>query len=41
MDYDALERAAKQTAELTGGSLDYLIANGAMMGFTDAYDVEN
>ncbi|TLD14261.1 uncharacterized protein PgNI_04411 [Pyricularia grisea] len=41
VDYAALERAAKQTAELTGGSLDYLIANGAMMGFTDVYDVEN
>ncbi|KAH9438276.1 hypothetical protein MCOR02_001914 [Pyricularia oryzae] len=41
IDYDALERAAKQTAELTGGGLDYLIANGALMTFTDAYDVEN
>lgn len=41
IDYDALERAAKQTAELTGGGLDYLIANGALMSFTDAYDVEN
>ncbi|TLD26580.1 hypothetical protein PspLS_04343 [Pyricularia sp. CBS 133598] len=40
-DYDALERAANQTAELTGGGLDYLIANGVLMGFTDAYDVEN
>ncbi|TLS28500.1 hypothetical protein PpBr36_00652 [Pyricularia pennisetigena] len=40
-DYAALERAAKQTSELTGGSLDYLIANGALLTFTDSYDVEN
>ncbi|KAH8844702.1 hypothetical protein MCOR23_009521 [Pyricularia oryzae] len=40
-DYNTFERVAKQTVKLTGGNLDYFIANGALMGFINTYDVEN
>ncbi|KAL2760350.1 hypothetical protein ACRALDRAFT_1067078 [Sodiomyces alcalophilus JCM 7366] len=37
-DYDALKKAAADTAEITGGSLDYLIANAGLVSPLDAYD---
>ncbi|KAI1795287.1 NAD(P)-binding protein [Ganoderma leucocontextum] len=35
--YSALERAAKQVAEITGGKLDYLIHNAANMNFNTVF----
>ncbi|KAI0430778.1 hypothetical protein F5Y09DRAFT_330834 [Xylaria sp. FL1042] len=37
-DYNAVKQAAEDTATLTGGSLDYLIANAAYVSKWDAYD---
>ncbi|KAL5333467.1 NAD(P)-binding protein [Aspergillus crustosus] len=37
-DYDSLESAAASTATITGGGLDYLIANGAFLSSFDAFD---
>jgi NAD(P)-dependent dehydrogenase (short-subunit alcohol dehydrogenase family) len=37
-DYEALKKAAAETAEITGGSLDYLIANAAFQSHFDAFD---
>ncbi|KAI4604117.1 hypothetical protein KJ359_000245 [Pestalotiopsis sp. 9143b] len=37
-DYDSLVKAAAATSEITGGSLDYLIANGGYIAHWDAYD---
>ncbi|OTA66013.1 NAD(P)-binding protein [Hypoxylon sp. EC38] len=31
IDYDSLKKAAEDTSKITGGSLDYLIANGAFL----------
>ena len=36
-DYDSLKSAAAETAAITGGSLDYLISNAALVTSTDAY----
>ncbi|KAL2151661.1 hypothetical protein VTH82DRAFT_6759 [Thermothelomyces myriococcoides] len=38
VDYASLKAAAKETANITGGSLDYLIANAALVSQFDAYD---
>ncbi|PIL30285.1 hypothetical protein GSI_07465 [Ganoderma sinense ZZ0214-1] len=37
VDYDSLERAAKQVSEVTGGKLDYLIHNAANVDVNTAY----
>ncbi|CAG9951082.1 unnamed protein product [Clonostachys rosea f. rosea IK726] len=37
-DYDAIKTAVAATSEITGGSLDYLIANAANVSKWDAYD---
>ncbi|GAB1319905.1 Short chain dehydrogenase [Madurella fahalii] len=37
-DYKALQQAAADTSRITGGSLDYLIANAASVTHFDAYD---
>ncbi|KAI3329191.1 NAD(P)-binding protein [Xylariaceae sp. AK1471] len=37
-NYDALKRAADAAGEITGGSVDYVIANAAYVSKTDAYD---
>ncbi|KAK4151563.1 NAD(P)-binding protein [Chaetomidium leptoderma] len=37
-DYNALQAAAAETTKITGGSLDYLIANAAFQPFFDAFD---
>ncbi|KAK8075821.1 hypothetical protein PG997_010484 [Apiospora hydei] len=37
-NYEALKRAAEDAAKITGGSLDYLIANAAYVSEFDAYD---
>ncbi|KAK4038360.1 NAD(P)-binding protein [Parachaetomium inaequale] len=37
-DYNALQAAAAETARITGGSLDYLIANAALVTMFDTYD---
>ncbi|KAK7999305.1 hypothetical protein PG990_011905 [Apiospora arundinis] len=36
--YEALKRAAEDTAKITGGTLDYLIANAAYVTKFDAYE---
>ncbi|KAI1377707.1 hypothetical protein F4677DRAFT_415282 [Hypoxylon crocopeplum] len=38
LDYDALKGAVEDTAKITGGSLDYLIANAGYVSRFDAYD---
>lgn len=35
--YDTIKAAAEETAEITSGSLDYIIANGAYNSLFDAY----
>ncbi|KAI1087333.1 NAD(P)-binding protein [Rostrohypoxylon terebratum] len=37
VDYDSLKKAVEETSKITGGSLDYLILNGATMGHVDAF----
>ncbi|GAP88448.1 putative short chain dehydrogenase [Rosellinia necatrix] len=37
-DYNAIKRAVEDTATLTGGTLDYLVANAAYVSQWDAYD---
>ncbi|OAX79764.1 hypothetical protein ACJ72_05918 [Emergomyces africanus] len=37
-NYDTLQAAAADTAKITGGSLDYLIANAALISRYDAFD---
>ncbi|RYP14214.1 hypothetical protein DL765_006534 [Monosporascus sp. GIB2] len=37
-DYNALEQAVAETARITGGSLDYLIANAGYVSWFDAFD---
>ncbi|KAI5854503.1 hypothetical protein GGS23DRAFT_474836 [Durotheca rogersii] len=37
-DYNALKQAAADTAKITGGSLDYLIANAGYVSQFDSYD---
>jgi NAD(P)-dependent dehydrogenase (short-subunit alcohol dehydrogenase family) len=37
-DYNALQAAAAETAKITGGSLDYLIANAALVPLFDSFD---
>ncbi|KAL7908205.1 hypothetical protein GGI35DRAFT_469946 [Trichoderma velutinum] len=37
-DYDAIKNAVAATAQITGGALDYLIANAAYVSEFDAYD---
>ncbi|KAI3327598.1 NAD(P)-binding protein [Xylariaceae sp. AK1471] len=37
LDYESLKKAAAETAAITGGSLDYLIANAGYMAHWDAY----
>jgi NAD(P)-dependent dehydrogenase (short-subunit alcohol dehydrogenase family) len=37
-DYDSLKSAAKEAAAITGGSLDYLIANAAMQSLVDGFN---
>ncbi|EEP76439.1 conserved hypothetical protein [Uncinocarpus reesii 1704] len=37
-NYDALQSAAADTAKITGGSLDYLIANAGLISHHDAFD---
>ncbi|KAK3305990.1 uncharacterized protein B0T15DRAFT_556605 [Chaetomium strumarium] len=37
-DYRTLQRAAADTAKITGGTLDYLIANAAYVSTWDSYD---
>ncbi|KAH9991512.1 NAD(P)-binding protein [Xylariaceae sp. FL0662B] len=36
-DYESLKKAAEDTAALTGGSIDYVIANGAFMSHYSAF----
>ncbi|KAI1805609.1 NAD(P)-binding protein [Daldinia bambusicola] len=36
-DYESLKKAAEETAKITGGSLDYLIANGAYISYYSAF----
>jgi NAD(P)-dependent dehydrogenase (short-subunit alcohol dehydrogenase family) len=36
--YDDLQKAAAQTAKITGGSLDYIIANAGLVPLFDAYE---
>ncbi|KAL4874392.1 NAD(P)-binding protein [Aspergillus karnatakaensis] len=40
-DYASLQSAAAETARITGGSLDYLIANAALLTTFDAFDPIN
>ncbi|KAI0547715.1 hypothetical protein F4679DRAFT_553144 [Xylaria curta] len=37
-DYESLQKAAADTASITGGSLDYLIANASNISYWDSYD---
>ncbi|KAL7931834.1 hypothetical protein V8C35DRAFT_282173 [Trichoderma chlorosporum] len=37
-DYEAVKNAVAATAEITGGTLDYLVANAAYVSEYDAYD---
>ncbi|KAI1747574.1 hypothetical protein F4782DRAFT_535234 [Xylaria castorea] len=37
-DYESLQAAAADTAVITGGGLDYLIANASQMSYWDSYD---
>ncbi|KAI0880488.1 NAD(P)-binding protein [Annulohypoxylon maeteangense] len=37
VDYESLKKAAEDTSKITGGRLDYLIANGALVGSMSAY----
>ncbi|KAL7812785.1 hypothetical protein V8C26DRAFT_406580 [Trichoderma gracile] len=37
-DYEAIKHAVAETARITGGTLDYLIANAAYISKFDAYD---
>ncbi|KAK0657796.1 hypothetical protein B0T16DRAFT_363040 [Cercophora newfieldiana] len=37
-NYEALKSAASETAKITGGSLDYIIANAALVSDFDGYD---
>ncbi|TRX90608.1 hypothetical protein FHL15_008581 [Xylaria flabelliformis] len=37
-DYETLQKAAAETADITGGSLDYLIANASHISYWDSYD---
>ncbi|KAF2682326.1 NAD(P)-binding protein [Lentithecium fluviatile CBS 122367] len=37
-DYDAIKKAAQDSAKITGGSIDYIIANAALVSQWDAYD---
>ncbi|KAF2969052.1 hypothetical protein GQX73_g4478 [Xylaria multiplex] len=37
-DYNALQKAAIDAAKITGGSLDYLVANAGYVSHWDAYD---
>jgi len=37
-DYDSLKRAVKETAEITSGALDYVIANAAYMSTWSSFD---
>lgn len=37
-DYSALQRTVTETAAITGGSLDYIIANAAFLPLFDGYD---
>ncbi|PYH46711.1 NAD(P)-binding protein [Aspergillus saccharolyticus JOP 1030-1] len=37
-DYASLQTAATETAQITGGGLDYLIANAGVVSHFDAYD---
>ncbi|KAH8697005.1 hypothetical protein BGW36DRAFT_377747 [Talaromyces proteolyticus] len=37
-DYGAMQNAAEETAHITGGGLDYLIANAGMVAGFDAFD---
>ncbi|KJZ76307.1 hypothetical protein HIM_04389 [Hirsutella minnesotensis 3608] len=37
-DYEAIKRVAAETSEITGGRLDYLIANAGYVSRWDAYD---
>ncbi|KAI2618207.1 NAD(P)-binding protein [Hypoxylon sp. NC1633] len=37
-DYDALKKAAEESAAILGGSLDYLLANAGYVSNFDAYD---
>ncbi|KAI0409254.1 hypothetical protein F4802DRAFT_615719 [Xylaria palmicola] len=37
-NYESLQKAATDTAAITGGSLDYLIANASYLSLWDAYD---
>ncbi|KZL75132.1 hypothetical protein CT0861_08276 [Colletotrichum tofieldiae] len=37
-DYEAVKRAVEEVAKVTGGSLDYLIANAAFISTWSAYD---
>ncbi|KAI1442801.1 NAD(P)-binding protein [Annulohypoxylon stygium] len=37
VDYDSLKKAAEETSKITGGSLDYLILNGAIMSHQDGF----
>jgi NAD(P)-dependent dehydrogenase (short-subunit alcohol dehydrogenase family) len=36
-DYDSLKAAAEATAKITGGAIDYLIANGGRLALTGAF----
>ncbi|KAI2631370.1 NAD(P)-binding protein [Hypomontagnella submonticulosa] len=36
-DYESLKKAAENTAKITGGKVDYLIANGAYLSLFSAY----
>ncbi|KAI9036248.1 NAD(P)-binding protein [Aspergillus affinis] len=38
LDYSSLQSASHETAKITGGGLDYLIANGALLSQFDTYD---
>ncbi|RDA83519.1 hypothetical protein CP532_4156 [Ophiocordyceps camponoti-leonardi (nom. inval.)] len=38
LDYAAIENAAKCSAKITGGSLDYLVANAGYVSHWDAYE---
>ncbi|KAH8431021.1 SDR family oxidoreductase [Aspergillus melleus] len=38
VDYSSLQAASQDTARITGGGLDYLIANGGLMSQFDSYD---
>ncbi|PFH62258.1 hypothetical protein XA68_14389 [Ophiocordyceps unilateralis] len=37
-DYETVKRSAEKTAEITGGSLDYLVANAGYVSHWDAYE---